>query len=127
MTGDKPYKDGGAVIRQLPSMSFTVSRDFGNQFSFLKEVTIAPRDVGQFSGTVVLLHGYGAKKESWMSTGFYFQALGFRVIEPDLVWQTFIPEFLVMPFSAAASGFTELGFSSLLAPLPNAPPLLGFA
>lgn len=82
-----PYKDGGAVTRQLPSMSFTVSRDFGNQFSFLKEVTIAPRDVGQFSGTVVLLHGYGAKKESWMSTGFYFQALGFRVIEPDLMGQ----------------------------------------
>ena len=82
-----PYRDGAAVSQQPPSLSFSVSRDFGNQFSFLKEVTLSPDDVGEFSGTVVLIHGYGAKKESWMNTGFYFQALGFRVIEPDLMGQ----------------------------------------
>ncbi|OFC72286.1 hypothetical protein BFC18_03225 [Alteromonas confluentis] len=82
-----PYRDGAAAIQHPPSLSFSVSRDFGNQFSFLKEVTLSPEDVGEFSGTVVLIHGYGAKKESWMNTGFYFQALGFRVIEPDLMGQ----------------------------------------
>lgn len=82
-----PYREGAPKIHGLPSKSFSVSRDFGNQFSFLKEVTIDDDVIGSFSGTVVLLHGYGAKKESWMATGFYFQALGFRVIEPDMMGQ----------------------------------------
>lgn len=82
-----PYREGAAKTQSLPSKSFSVSRDFGNQFSFLKEVTIDDSVIGAFSGTVVLLHGYGAKKESWMATGFYFQALGFRVIEPDMMGQ----------------------------------------
>jgi pimeloyl-ACP methyl ester carboxylesterase len=38
----------------------------------------------QFSGTIVLLHGYGANKEAMVPSGVYFRALGFDVIIPDL-------------------------------------------
>lgn len=82
-----PYREGAPAQGKLPSESFTVSRDFGNQFSFTKQVTLSDDAIGKFSGTVVLIHGYGAKKESWLNTGFYFQALGFRVIEPDMMGQ----------------------------------------
>lgn len=38
-----------------------------------------------FMGTVVLLHGYGASKETMAFSGMYFRFLGFDVLLPDLL------------------------------------------
>lgn len=41
-------------------------------------------DMEQFSGTIIILHGYRGSKEFMTATGLYFRALGLNVIIPDL-------------------------------------------
>lgn len=55
------------------------------QLAFNKVYRFAAAQAGQYHGTIILLHGHGASKESWAMTSAYFQMLGFYTLAPDLM------------------------------------------
>jgi len=56
-----------------------------SQLDFAKTLHFPVAQAGQYQGTIVLLHGHGASKESWAMTSAYFQMLGFHTVAPDLM------------------------------------------
>lgn len=50
----------------------------------LMAVAASPRPYGEIRGTIVLLHGWGMRKESLLSTAERFCAAGLRCVIPDL-------------------------------------------
>lgn len=74
----------GKPLLDKRTLSYTVEVD-RNGLRGVDSIEKAREDTGEYSGLVVLIHGYRASKEYMANSALYFRFLGFEVVLPDLL------------------------------------------